>query len=29
LTRGFLRNGWIAPRLGLARVAQYDAPHIG
>jgi hypothetical protein len=22
-------KGWIAPQLGLTRVAQYDAPHIG
>src|SRR5215472_7282223 len=36
LTRGsilfvktFLRTGWIAPQLGLARVAQYNAPQVG
>src|SRR5262249_2539553 len=27
--RTFWRRGWIAPQLGLARVAQYDAPQVG
>src|SRR6516225_7112132 len=27
--RTFLRTGWIAPQLGLARVAQYNAPQVG
>src|SRR5262249_36570169 len=27
--RTFWRRGWIAPQLGLARVAQYDAPQGG
>jgi hypothetical protein len=27
--RTFLRTGWIAPQLGLARVAQHNAPQVG
>jgi hypothetical protein len=25
----FREGGWIAPQLGLARVAQYYAPQVG
>jgi hypothetical protein len=25
----FAKDGWIAPQLGLARVAQYYAPQVG
>jgi hypothetical protein len=27
--KSLYKDRWIAPQLGLARVAQYDAPQIG
>jgi hypothetical protein len=29
LRKKFYVDGWIAPQLGLARVAQYYAPQVG
>jgi hypothetical protein len=29
LRKTFYEDGWIAPQLGLARVAQYYAPQVG